>query len=301
MKILRISSAALLAWLAVFFNVERLFAPIDLASFVYVLAAAGAMVILAFPQLARARLPWLLLPCIPAVVIIKAALGYGITGSQLPLTVTEICSVATTLSIAWWFSRELEELRDGVAQLFIGSQQDWPTAFHDGQSQMYREVRRARAFHRPLALLSVAAAPHAIKPVVNRLILDLQREVAQRHLMAQMVNLIVSHTRGCDLITHYDGRFLVLLPEVDGKGVEQLISNLEAAAHLQLDLELNIGVALLPDDEVTFVKLLERAESTIQRPRPHHRGANGKAYGSGQNGHGSAPSVPDPMPDHAST
>ena len=56
---LRLWIAATLGWLLVFFNIERFHEPINLASFVYVLAAAVAMVTVAIARVRRSRgTPW---------------------------------------------------------------------------------------------------------------------------------------------------------------------------------------------------------------------------------------------------
>ena len=263
MRRIRLSFAALLVWLSVFFNVERLFEPINLASFVYIVAAALSIIIIMLPGICLVARPWVFLFPIPLVIALKVGFGYGITGVHLPLTVTEICALEITVALSLWISRGLAELHEALLAALLEHVEDKSSGFTDGQRQMYREIRRARIYDRPLALLALSAT--ATEQSVSRCLKELLRELAQRYTQARLVELISSHTKPCDIIAQRNGHFLVLLPEVDRQKAQQLVVELQAAADDSLGLGLKAGLAVFPEDEVTFVKLLDRAETAMSK------------------------------------
>jgi hypothetical protein len=58
---------------------------------------------------------------------------------------------------------------------------------------------------------------------------------------------------------------VIVLPEINRESVAEVIQRLESAAKENLGLELSFGVSTFPDEEVTFEKLLECAETEMWR------------------------------------
>ena len=264
MNQLRWQCVAFYGWMFVFYNIERLHEPINLASFIYPLATAVALPLI-LVRWFHHRPAWTLLAALaPVVLAVKAALGYPLLGAALPLTVTELAAVALTVLLAHRIGRSLEDFFQAVATAACVRWTDRALPFTEGQAEIYREIRRARRFHRPLSLLTVSATGKSLQMSLNRLIDEVQQLTVRQYAMARIGDLLSAEMKDYDVITYRDGEFVVLLPETQRDQVSEISGRLADAAQQKLGVELKIGACSFPDDEVTFVELLQRAERQME-------------------------------------
>lgn len=254
----------LLFWFFCLFNVERLHAPINLASFVYVLTAGVALGVVAVPSLRQIHVGWVLFVPLPFFLALKHWLGYQILGSHIPLTVTEITAITVTILIARRLANGLGEFREAVESPVVQHLNDSSRPFAVGQYDIYREIRRARAHHRPLSMMAISPNGGTVEVARNRLIEQIQRESVDRYVRAQVANLLAGETRESDLIAERDGYFVTLLPETTSDEAHRFSVRLKQVARDHLGLGLRIGLASFPDQEVTFAQLLARASDEMQ-------------------------------------
>jgi GGDEF domain-containing protein len=257
-------------WLFLLYNLERLQEPMDIASFVYPFTAASALWVLVTPLPRLSFFWWMVLP-LPAYLALKAGLGYPLAGGELPLTVTEICAIELTILIARRVALGLAEFREAAARLLVGSTDDVAAPFESGQTEIYRELRRARRYQRPLSLLSIAVGDGASQGARDRLLDELQRENLERYTLGQLARLLAERTKDSDVITRLDDHFVALLPETRREAAEEIARRLAAEASERLGLALHVGLSSFPEEEVTFEKLLERAEADRRRFEPAFR------------------------------
>jgi GGDEF domain-containing protein len=256
--------AAAILWLFALYNVERLHAPINLASFVYVFSAGAALLVLVVPPLRRLGAHWLYLLPLPLYFALKRVLGYDIAGAALPITVTEICAIEISIALARRLALGLEELHEAVAAAMVGNLRDVSIPFEVGQSEIYREMRRARRHQRPLALLSIGLPDGGLAVKSPRLLEQLQRENLRRYATAQLANILAEEADDSDIIARRGDHFVTLLPEATYEEASLFAKRLQTHASAQLGLRLHVGVATFPDRELTFEKLVETAESEMQ-------------------------------------
>ncbi len=277
---LRLWCTALLAWFAVFFNIERLYAPLNISSFVYVLAAGCSVLVLLCPWLVRLRLRNLLL-CVLAVLLgLKHALGYRIGGGYLPITVTEFCAAAVSIALARQVALLFEVFQTALFHNMVGELENRTQPFDEsGQAGIYREVRRARLFERPLALLAISLAPRGVQAAKDRFMREMTQRMLGQYVTARVADLLSRGLKDCDVIVRRNCHFVVLLPETRPEQARAVSQRLQADAQQKLGLELNIGLATFPDEEVTLVRLLERAEEKMRgrEGQAADRVANGQA------------------------
>jgi hypothetical protein len=150
-------------------------------------------------------------------------------------------------------------------------------SFEKGQGEIYREIRRARRYHRPLTLLAVSPKDGAVKVSLDRFIREFQRDTVDKYITARVAEFLSSAMKDCDIITHRNGHFIMLLPETDREKAKEVVASLETAARESLGLDLKFGLSVFPEEEVTFVSLLERAESHLH----NGSGQESKAHGNG--------------------
>ena len=256
--------AAAVVWTAALFNVERVHEPINIASFVYVFAAAIAAALVVVRPAARWPWPGLLAGTLAAFLVAKAALGYRIAGPALTLTVTEGTVLTVTLLVFRRLAAGLGEFEQAAGELMVLHLDDRSRPFDETQGELYREVCRARRFDRRLTLVSIACEPGEEAAAVHRLIREAQRKMADRYAKARIADVIGRELRDSDLLTYDRGRFVALLPETDGREARAIAGRLKAAAREQLGVGLRCGLASFPDEEVTFSGLLDQAEARLR-------------------------------------
>jgi hypothetical protein len=266
MRQLRLQLFFLCAWFFLFYNIERLMAPINLASFVYIFLflAAGAVIML--PPLYKWSLSVPLLFMLPLYFILKYYLGYPIAGSNLPITVTEIVAIVATLVITRLIMQRLEGIHETVAKLTMHNlRQEIP--FEAGQGLIYREIRRARYHERPLALLSISPAEESVQFELNRFFKEAQAAIVRRYVNTRVADLLLKELEDYNIITQYNGHFIALLTEAEQEDVQRAIQRLQNAASDRLGLQFKIGHALFPEEAVTLEQLLTNAEQRMAKAR----------------------------------
>lgn len=269
MKRLRMWCALFFVWLFVLYNIERLYEPINLASFVYVLAAVTAVPFIVHAPLGRIPSAGVLILAVPLTIGLKAWFGYSIAGTNLPITIMEISAVWVTTALAMQMGRSLQDLRDSALNTLLGHLRDRSQPFEHGQSELYREVRRARKHRRPLALLAISATPESVNVSLDRFTAQLHRECIQHYVSARVAELLSQEMKDCSVISRNGEQFLTVVPEADRETAAIVADKLKKIARDKLGVELCIGVSLFPEEEVTFVQLLESAQSQLHG-RPAH-------------------------------
>lgn len=258
----------MVVWLFALFNVERLHAPLDLASFVYPLAAASAAAVLLIP--AASRVTTAVLVMIPLLVyaVAKSALGLPALGQALPLTVTELSAIALTVALAARLARDHAALESSIGLVLIEHLEHRCAPFEVGQAQMIQEMRRARRFERQVVALSLAPAEGQSEVSVDELFEKVQRENLERYVYARIGRILTEQTEGSGVITQRGDHFVALLPESTGADAEALAQRLEREIGDALGLRLRVGLAVFPDQEVTLDALVQRAEREMRRHEP---------------------------------
>lgn len=263
MKNLRFWFVALIAWLFLLYNVERLSGPINIASFVYLMTIVLAVGIILFPWVQKIALTWLLILPLPVFFALKVWLGYQIEGANLPITVTEVCALALTVILSRRVGACVEEFRQAVTNVMIGHLEHMSQSFEVGQGAMYGEMRRARASEQPLALLAISASPESLNLAIDRFIEEIQRQTVHKYIAARLASFLSEQLRDFDIITQRNDHFVTLLPGIDHDDVAGVAEQLVVEAKKDLGLELKIGAATFPAEEVTFEKLVEHAEQEM--------------------------------------
>ena len=264
---LRLAFAAFAAWLLLFFNIERVHAPINISSFVYLLAAACGLAVLLWPNAHTIRPTYLLFVTLAIFIGLKLALGYPIAGTYLPITLTEFFALALTIILARRVATNYDDLRTALFSNLSVDFKNRAQPFDSGQSDLYREVRRARLYERPLAFLAVGPAPGTVESAKDRFTEEVMRRMLRQYMTARVGDLLSRRLKDCDVLAQRNCHFVAALPETKREVALQLSRRLQAESRQELGIELNVGLCTFPDEEGTFIGLLERAEQEMSRPR----------------------------------
>ena len=214
MKRMRFLVALLVIWLFLFYNIERLSKPIDIAGVAYSFVPVVAVLTIAIPRLRRVPLGVLLSVPMPIFLTLKAWLGFPVWGLAMPLTVTELCVIAVTIILARWVSNGMGEFESAIAHITIGQVDTLSESFSTGQAEMYREIRRARHHQRPLALMAVGVDEKLMRVALDRMVQEVQQAMMKRYLLSDIARTLCHKLEDYNVIARTNDHFLVLLPEV---------------------------------------------------------------------------------------
>ncbi len=260
MKRLRFWIAVNLLWLCVFYNIERLQdETFNLASFVYLLAAAFIVGLVYLRRLRLVPTEILVTVALTSYLLGKVSLGYQLFGAKSPLTVMELTALAISIGLARRLASCIEHFEEAAQESVIRHLQDRSVRFDIAESDFYREVRRSRQHKRQLALLAIQAEPQSVHLARNALIEEIQRTSVQSYVQARVADLLSRETADCDLVAQADDRFFVLIPEADREAAEMVRNRIRQAASDSLGFDVQIGIATFPDPDVTLAGMLEQA------------------------------------------
>jgi hypothetical protein len=259
MRRIRIRVILLALWLAVLYNAERLLNPIDINSFAYAFVLVMVIIILVIPKLVRIPI-WIILTIqIIVFPLLKAWTGGFIGANAFALTVAEVCAITSTTILAHWVSQALSEFECAVKNITIGRRDKVAEPSSIGQGSIYREVRRARNHHRPLAMIAVAVEEKSISFNLDRMVKEVQLAMMKQYKLSGLSKTLCDELEDCAVIVQNNDHFLVALPEATPEEIPFVVERLRQQAADQVGVELKIGIAALPEDSFTFEGLVDKA------------------------------------------
>jgi GGDEF domain-containing protein len=273
MKSLRLWITLLILWLIFFFNIERINSPINIRSYTYIFVAVVVALTLVLPKLQRLPFLILLLTPIPIFLAFRAFMERGhwydnlLTGYALPLTVTQVSAILLTGLLARQIHYGLREFENVIANITFGYIGKLPKPFSEGQGTIYREVRRARRFHRPLAIVALKVNEVDIHAILPKIVKEVQQGMMRQYVLAGVARILNDNMRDFDTIALRDNNFILVLPEINGEEAEQIAQKLADAVKEKLKVKLQVGTANFPKEAMTFESLVELAlENAQQQP-----------------------------------
>lgn len=259
MKRMPVLVAALIIWLFVFYNIERLSSPFDISRAAYILVPLVAAVNVLIPRLRTVPIWAILVMPIPIFLALKIVDRSSLWGTALPLTVTEISAIALTTMLARGVSLAVSEFENAVTNITIGQVGKQPESFSVGQGEIYREVRRARYYQRPLTLMTIKVEEDSIQVALDRMVQEVQQAMMKQYVLSSVSKMLCDELEDYNIIAKRNDHFLVLLPEATPDKLPDLTRRLRKAVSEQVGVELQIGAAALPEDAITFESLMEKA------------------------------------------
>lgn len=257
---------ASMAWLFLFYNVERLHEPINIASFVYAFAAAAAIAIVSMRPLRakKGEFVWFHGGWLVLFLVLKASMGYKILGAGLPLTVTEICAIGGSVFLAHGIAANVSRVEKSAVEAMKMGRSVSPDSFYRAQTNIYREIRRARKYQRPLTVVALAPTQESKSASLTKILQSVQRGAVSRYVDGMLADLLVGQTHDYDVITRCDDHLLLLLPETDAERAEKVVRRISSKAREELGLDLKTGTAEFPTEEITLTGLLDRAGTRLR-------------------------------------
>ncbi len=275
---LRIWTIALIAWLLFIVNVEQSsekFLNIGRSSdaniiqwYSYVLLAAVVLVTLSIPALRRPPLRTVL----PAIVVLFLAVKLYFEWDDASKiedvlrAATELSAIVLTLLLTRQINWALDEFQEAVAAITIPRIGKSVDAFSADQGEMYQEVRRARQYNRPLALLALKIEEDSLKVAQQKVLREAQRAMMNELVLAGIAGALCDELQDYDIIGRQNGYFLVLLPEAKKENVPGVANRLCNAVSERVGVKLQVAAVTFPDNALTFEGLVQQVTQQIEIP-----------------------------------
>jgi GGDEF domain-containing protein len=272
MNRLRLWITLLILWLIFFFNIERINSPINIRSYTYIFVAIVVAVTLALPRLQRISFLFLITIPVPIFLWLKATIEKGtwydnlLNGYSLPLTVTQVSAIILTGLLARQILYGLREFEDVIAHITFGYIGKPPKPFAEGQSAMYKEVKRARRYHRPLSVIALRINEADVQVAIPQITKDIQQAMIHEYVMAGVARTLDENMHDFDTIAVHNNHFILVLPELSNEEVKRLAAQLVDTVKDKMKVRLQAGTASFPDEAVTFENLVEAAMGNIEQP-----------------------------------
>jgi len=257
---IRVLVVVLLVWVLSFYLADWLTPQLTFTPAAKLFLPLTAVALLAVPRLLQVPLNFLLGALVAGLLITKWATGAPLLGSALPVTIIEAGAVAVTAVLTRQVSLSIRAFEEAVLHITMGQIGERRARY----GEVYREVRRARAYHRPLSVLAVRYERNSMKVAENRALLEAQEAMAKHYLLASLGRVLNESLDDYNIVARRDDYFLVVLPETPAEEVGETIQHLRQAGLDQAGAALHIGAACLPDDATTWDGLVEKATEEMQ-------------------------------------
>lgn len=271
MKSLRFWIITLILWLIFFFNIERINSPINIRAYTYIFVTGMVVMTLILPRLQRIPFFVLLVTPIPVYLWLKATAEKGdwfanlIQGYALPLTITQVAAIILTGLLARQILRALQEFEEVINHITFGHIGKLPQPFSEGQSAMYREVKRSRRYHRPLAVIALKVKENDIQLAIPKMVQEVQQTMMRQYVMAGISRILDDNMHDFDTIALRDNNFILVLPEIAPDEANCIANKLEDAVKEKMKINLQVGTAVFPDEAMTFESLVELALQNTEK------------------------------------
>ena len=273
---LRSTVILLVVDLAVLFNLERLDVGseslVNLQAHVYILALIAVVCVVALPMFQRSS------TVLPLFLTLAAyfAVGQFLVPSPRPLfsgvftytLITELGLLSITVLLAHDVGRALREFENAVEQVTLPDVKSLVIPMEEADDEIVTELNRSRRYQRPLSVIIVEPEPGGLSVVLHRMVQDAQRAIANHYVFETLGRLLRNRLRRTDLVLlerRDKGRFIILCPETNGTGANDLIERIQALSKEELSLAVACGHASFPNEALTFEEVVHYAESRVVR------------------------------------
>jgi low affinity Fe/Cu permease len=251
-------------WLISLYLLVHFIGLIDLSPVVYIYTLALVVIMLGIPRLSKVNLVWQLVVPVGVYLAIKLLVGVPLLGSNFLATVIESAAILSTTLMLIWVREPVIEFESAVVNLTFNKTDKVVETASEGQSILYREVRRARNHQRPLSIMAIAVDEASIQGSVDRMVKEAQQSIIRQYTLANVSRTLCDKLEDCDIVVQTNSHFVVVLPETKPEDLPGLIERLQKQITENVGVAIKVGTASLPQDSFTLDGLLEKATLELE-------------------------------------
>ncbi len=247
------------------FNIERpddllQMGNIDLASMVYILAAATVALILLIPEVSLAPLQFILTPVLALYGIGKywqltthediSLVGY--------VAIIEVGVLAISIILAQRLAHAIVGFEKTINAVLLGRVGGQILSASECEQAVSRELLRARQYKHHACLLYIRLYD---RPARDRMgvLFDTPQTFQNRYMLARIVEAINDILNDYSVIGWYQGDLVIYLPETDRREAGRVIQQLYELLNKIFSLQAEIGLAMFPDEALIYEDLVLQA------------------------------------------
>ena len=190
------------------------------------------------------------------------------------LTSTRVGAIIVTALIAHRINTSLFEIERAIAAFAFTDFSPLPAAFSDAQSQMYRELQRARHHERPLSLVMLQIDEQTMTSVIPQVVEEVRQSIERKFVLSKVARILDDNLPRFHSFALRQECFVAAMPETTTGEANDLIQHIGHLAAKDLGLTLYCGVATLSEDATTFEELVERAEQRMTQARAEQQASD---------------------------
>jgi hypothetical protein len=210
------------------------------------------------PRAVLTAQPWTSIAAVSLLLLIKHFFGYGIFGASLPQTALDVAAILITIVLAVKAGLGINTFSEAIARVGLGIRL---RQFRQVQWQLFKEVQRARHSSQPLTLLSMSAQPQRPESQLDRFTEEAVRATARKYALGQVAGYLQEEMRVCDTIAQRGDHLIAIVPSTKPEEANEMLRQFQKDVRSKLNLDLVIGKASFPHEELTLFGLMERAEA----------------------------------------
>lgn len=259
-------------WLTFFFNIERIiydqFDANIIRSDTYIFVTIVALVPLLLPRLSNFSFSSILIIATALFLYVwyqnprwgqSVVMNYPQANAISMLTILQINAIILTGLLSRQISYSTNEFEDVIAKITFGHIGARPAPFAEEQSDMYREVRRAARYGRPLVMVAIKIDEESVQLPLPAVVKDVQNAMMKEFTLASIAKSLDENLLSFDIIALRDNYFIVTMPETSAQDISPTVQRLENAIKDKLGIAVRVGAASFPNEAVTFEHLVELA------------------------------------------
>lgn len=271
MKKLRFWVAILSLWLIFFFNIERILL-VDKVNIIqsntYIFVAVVAIAVLLLPRLRGFSFSVLLIVLASLFLLDwylnpswekNVSANFAHLNATALLTIIQLNAIILTGLLARQITYQLEEFEGVIAAITFSQIGKRPGVFAEEQGAMYREIKRARYYERPLAVMALKVEETSFQTALPHIIEDVQKAMMKEFTLASIARTLNENLHGFDTIALRDNYFIIVLPETKADAVPHIAQRVTKTITEKTGADLQVGTAIFPDEAQTFERLIEMA------------------------------------------
>lgn len=268
MKTHRIWTITALCWFFALFNVERVFPPVNIASFVYGLSTAVGVSMLAFPLLRRQNFGVVAAAYGVIWIIGKCLLGYAVNLETLPIALTEVGTLLISQYVCLKVAQNTDEFVMTSRQMLDVLRVTSVPNLRQSETALLEEIRRARRHERPLTFVSLTPG-QVTSNILARLVQNLTDSLSREYVVGGISRILQEHTKSHDLSVRVGDQILMLLPETNASQAEAMTRRLQAGIVSELGIAVESQIISFGTHELTLSGVLDRmGMASLDRQAP---------------------------------
>lgn len=264
-------------WLVFFFNIERILFQANIniiRSNTYIFVAAVALITLLLPRLRGVSFAFLLIISCALFLLDwyydpswekNVSSSFEHLNATTLLTIIQVNAIILTGLLTRQITYKLSEFEDIISNIIFNHIGKPPSPFPDEQSTMYREIKRARRYERPLAVMAMKIDEESVQVALPQMVQEVQKAMMKEYTLAGLARLLNDNLQGFDIIALWNDYFIIVLPETTADAIPSISQRLEKTIKEKLSIPVHIGAATFPDKAMTFERLVELAKTNADQ------------------------------------